>query len=123
VENPVENSELVTEYGHLKIVKLSTANLCTSRDLSTVKRPSYPQNTRVINRVIHRTHVRRTPVRQTEVVPQTFRPRINPLGAGVLYFYGVVRFVLCQGLVLSMFWMAVGVMAGCVFWVLFCRVW
>jgi len=37
-------------------------------------------------------------------------------------FYGVCGFVLSQGFVLSMFWMAVGVMAGCVFWVLFCSV-
>lgn len=41
----------------------------------------------------------------------------------VPYFYGVCGFVLSHGLVLSMFCIAVGVMAGCVFWVLFCSVW
>ena len=38
------------------------------------------------------------------------------------YFLWGLWFVLSHGLVLSMFCICVGVMAGCVFCVLFCRV-
>lgn len=123
-EKPVDNSELVTENRNLKKIKVIHSDLWKSRDLSTVKRRSYPHFDRVIPRVIHRTGVRAN----TRSIPTskcgTFRRSPTCVRGVVPSFLGFLWFVLSgQGLVLSMFWMAVGVMAGWVFCVLFCRVW
>ena len=84
---------------------LVRTNTCSATDTNTRSPPT-----------------KRTHVRVGRQSPATFQQQHSTLPAVVTYFYGVCGFVLCQGFVLSMFWIAVGVMAGCVFWVLFCSV-
>lgn len=81
----------------------------------------------------HHTHPNRTGVRpptprptpkaKGQKAPQTFPAKTHPPASVVVHFFGLlVGLCYVGGWVLSMFWIAVWVMAGCVFWVLVCSV-
>lgn len=81
----------------------------------------------------HHTHPNRTGVRpptprptpkaKGQKAPQTFPAKPHPPARVVVHFFGLlVGLCYVGGWVLSMFWIAVWVMAGCVFWVLVCSV-